>query len=134
VRIAAALLACAAALLAVVAIAGGEEEGATPARTATPAGTANAAAPARGLAVWTAQGCGSCHKFAAAGASGEIGPDLGASLRGMPADYIRESIVAPARAAAPGYATGMMPEDYARRIAPADLHALVEFIRSRTRD
>jgi hypothetical protein len=48
----------------------------------------------------------------------------------MPASYVRESIVAPAKAATAGYATGMMPEDYAARIPPAQLERLVEFIRS----
>src|SRR3954469_6864086 len=29
-----------------------------------------------GKAVWDANGCGSCHTLAAAGASGSVGPDL----------------------------------------------------------
>jgi hypothetical protein len=56
------------------------------------------------------------------------------SLKGMPAAYIRDSIVAPSQAAAAGFTTGMMPEDYSSRIPPAELEALVEFIRAGVRD
>lgn len=83
-----------------------------------------------GLAVWTAQGCGSCHTLAAANAKGVIGPDLGATLKGMPAAYIRTSIVDPNANAAPGWETGTMPEDYAKRISPGDLDLLVAFLRA----
>jgi mono/diheme cytochrome c family protein len=121
------VLACAAAAMAAAALAtGGEGERA-----------ASAPAPgaaAGGKAVWAEHGCGSCHTFAAASATATFGPDLAASLEGMPASYIRESIVAPSKVAAAGYATGMMPEDYAARIAPAELEQLVEFIRSGVRD
>ena len=80
-----------------------------------------------------ANGCGSCHTFAPASATGQIGPNLAATLKGMPASYIRESIIAPSKVAAAGYGTGMMPEDYAARIPPAELERLVEFIRSGVR-
>ena len=130
--IAAGALACAAAAMAVAALAagGGDEERAASA----PATQSTPAAARDGRAVWVANGCGSCHTFAPAGAKGEIGPDLAASLKGMPASYIRDSIVAPSKAAAAGFTTGMMPEDYASRIPPAELGALVEFIRSGVRD
>ena len=81
-----------------------------------------------------ANGCGSCHTFAPASATGQFGPNLAATLKGMPASYIRESIIAPSKVAAAGYGTGMMPEDYAARIPPAELERLVEFIRSGVRD
>jgi mono/diheme cytochrome c family protein len=83
-----------------------------------------------GLDVWAEQGCGSCHAFAAANAHGELGPDLDANLDGVPAAYIKESIVAPAKVAAPGYDAGMMPGDYASRIEPDDLDRLVSFLRA----
>jgi mono/diheme cytochrome c family protein len=107
----------------------GGRAGAMP--TATPAATVEHARD--GLAVWVAQGCGSCHTFAAANAHGDIGPDLGSSLTGAPASYIRESIVAPSAHAAPGYTTGMMPEDYASRIAPSELDRLVSFLQANAR-
>lgn len=88
------------------------------------------AAARDGLAVWAEQGCGSCHTLAAANAEGDIGPDLGATLKGMPAAYIRTSIVDPAANVAPGFGTGTMPEDYGSRISPGDLDLLVAFLRA----
>lgn len=88
------------------------------------------AAARDGRAVWAAQGCGSCHTLAAANAKGTIGPDLAATLKGMPLAYIRKSIVDPSANAAPGWSTGTMPEDYASRISPGDLDLLVAFLRA----
>jgi cytochrome c553 len=129
--VAAGVLACAAAAMAAVALSagGGEDERAA---VATPA--PEPAAVRDGKAVWAANGCGSCHTFAPASAKGQVGPNLSATLKGMPASYILESIVAPSKVAAAGYSTGMMPEDYAVRIPPAELQQLVEFIRSGVRD
>jgi mono/diheme cytochrome c family protein len=80
-----------------------------------------------GLKVWVAQGCGSCHTFAPAGATATIGPNLGLSLGGRSRDYIRESIVAP-NARVPGGGTSIMPADFAQRISKPELDALVKFI------
>jgi mono/diheme cytochrome c family protein len=128
--VAAGLLACAAAAMVVAAFASGDgDERAAP--TPAPAPTAATAAAAHdGEAVWVANGCGSCHMFEPAGARGQFGPNLAATLKGMPASYIRESIVNPSKVAAAGFSTGMMPEDYGARIAPADLARLVDFIRA----
>jgi mono/diheme cytochrome c family protein len=126
--VAAGLLVCAAAAMAVAALSSGgssDEPAATAAR-ATP----DPVVVRDGKAVWAQHGCGSCHAFAAAGARGEVGPNLSATLRGMPASYIRESIVEPSKVAAAGFATGMMPEDYGSRIPPRDLERLVRFISS----
>ena len=86
-----------------------------------------------GLDVWAEQGCGSCHTLAAANAHGFVGPDLASSLKGVPTSYIKESIVAPSKAAAAGYSVGAMPEDYASRINPEDLDRLVSFLRASAR-
>ena len=110
----------------------GDERAAAP-PTATPAAPPASGRTSGGLAVWAAQGCGSCHTLAAANAHGVIGPDLASSLKGVPASYIKESIVAPGKNAAAGYETGMMPEDYAARIAPEDLDALVAFLKANAR-
>jgi cytochrome c553 len=123
--VAAGALTCAAAAMAAAALAAGGGDGEERAASAP----APAAAAARdGRAVWAANGCGSCHAFAPANAHGRVGPDLAATLKGMPASYIRESIVAPSKAAAAGFSTGAMPEDYAARIPPAELDRLVDFI------
>jgi mono/diheme cytochrome c family protein len=110
---------------------GEDERAASPPATATPSATP--AANRDGLAVWTEHGCGSCHTLAAAGATGTFGPDLASSLKGMPASYIKESIVAPSATTAAGYSLGMMPEDYASRIPPDDLDRLVQFLRESAR-
>jgi cytochrome c oxidase subunit II len=89
--------------------AGGGEEGERAAPRAAMAATAGTATG--GGAVWVAQGCGSCHRLAAAGSTADFGPNLDATLRGATASHIRTSIVAPAAATAPGYSTGLMPED-----------------------
>jgi hypothetical protein len=131
--IAAGLLVCAAAAMAVAALAsgGGEEEATAPAvASATP----EPAAMRDGKALWVQHGCGSCHAFEAADARGQIGPNLSSTLKGVPDSYIEESIVAPSKVAAAGYGTGMMPEDYASRMTPAELDALVSFISSGVRD
>jgi mono/diheme cytochrome c family protein len=116
-------LVIAAVAMAVVAFTSGDDG--TPERAAAPVDDAR-----DGQTVWAEQGCGSCHALTAARSTGTFGPDLGQTLRGMPASYIKESIVAPSKVAAAGYSTGMMPEDYATRIAPDDLDALVSFLRA----
>jgi cytochrome c oxidase subunit 2 len=114
-------LAVAAAAMAAVAFTTGD--GDAP-QVATPA----PAADRSGLDVWVEHGCGGCHTLAAANAKGTLGPDLTATLKGMPAAYVEESIVAPGAAATAGYDAGMMPEDYASRIPPDDLDRLVTFL------
>jgi mono/diheme cytochrome c family protein len=108
------------ALLAVLALAGcgneDEERRAEPAPKGDP-----------GLKVWAAQGCGSCHSFAPAGAKATIGPNLAHSLGGRSRAYIRQSIVSP-NAKVYGGGTSIMPEGFAQRMSKAELDALVEFI------
>jgi mono/diheme cytochrome c family protein len=120
-------LVVAAAAMAAVAFTSGDD--AAPERAAAPASAPAVSERRSGQDVWTEQGCGSCHTLAAASATGTLGPDLEQSLRGMPASYVRESIVAPSKVAAAGYTAGMMPEDYGSRIAPGDLDRLVRFLR-----
>jgi len=129
--LAAAVLACSAVAMAGAALtADGEPERAQPVAAPEPAVAGDGDDHGDGKAVWAAQGCGSCHAFAAASATGQFGPDLAVSLEGMPDRYIRESIVEPSRVVAPGFSGGMMPEDYAARMSPAELARLVDFIRS----
>jgi mono/diheme cytochrome c family protein len=89
---------------------------------------ASPAAKDRGQAVWVAQGCGSCHSLEAGGSTSDIGPDLDETLKGKPDEYVHESIVAPNAKTAPGFEPGLMPEDYAERISPDDLRALVQWL------
>ena len=127
-------LVLAAAAMAILAFTTGDGDEPVAATTTTTTATQASGAQARaGLAVWVAQGCGSCHALAAANAHGELGPDLGSSLAGEPAASIRRSIVDPNAGAAADYEAGMMPVDYATRIAPGDLDRLVAFLRASAR-
>jgi cytochrome c553 len=81
-----------------------------------------------GLAVWVANGCGSCHTFAPARSSAPIGPDLMITLQGQSRAYIERAILAPDEGAPDNYGIGGMPEDFATRISPPDLQRLVDFI------
>src|SRR5689334_13803888 len=109
-------LACAGAAMTIAAFAGG--------------GSAKVPAkPTRdGLHVWIANGCGGCHTFKPAGSDAPIGPDIGRSLRGRDRDYVVRAIVLPNADVTPNYGSGIMPEDFAERIAPDDLNRLVDFI------
>ena len=114
-------LACAGAAMTIAAFAGGGQaapQAAPPPRTD------------RGAAVFAMQGCGGCHTFKPANATGGVGPDLALSLTGKPRDYVMRAIVLPDDDVSQGYATGMMPPDFAQRIAPKDLEALVSFVMS----
>ena len=109
-------LACAGAAMTIAAFAGGGSAAPTP----TPATD-------RGLNVWIANGCGGCHALEKANSDGPIGPNLTLALRGESKDFIMRSIVLPGADVAPGYGD-LMPDDYARRISPGDLRALVDFL------
>jgi cytochrome c551/c552 len=77
-----------------------------------PAATGNAAA---GKQLFAANGCGSCHTYAPAGATAKVGPDLAhlpadAQKAGKPlVAYIHESIKDPTAYTVPGFPAGVMP-------------------------
>ncbi|HEX6026537.1 MAG TPA: c-type cytochrome [Solirubrobacter sp.] len=119
-------LACAGAAMTIAAFAGGGSDP-QPAPAGAPARARAQAAP-DGLTVFIQQGCGSCHKFDPANSNSPIGPDLTLSLHGKSRDYVIESIVLPNAQGASGYEIGAMPEDFAQRISPQELDALVEFL------
>lgn len=76
----------------------------------TPTTTAEEPAdPEAGKELFADNGCGSCHTFSAAGATGTIGPNLDESPGGKDPDYIRNSIVDPNAEAAEGFPMGVMP-------------------------
>ena len=85
-----------------------------------------------GKAVWDANGCGSCHTLAAAGASGTVGPDLDTALAGdagstpLP-DFVKESIVDPEKVIASGFSGGIMPTTFSS-LSDTDLNNLVALI------
>jgi cytochrome c551/c552 len=82
-----------------------------------------------GEQVFVANGCGSCHTFAAAGTNGTTGPDLNEYL--APDDNaagIEEMIVDPEAEIAEGYSGGIMPHSYGESIPKEELEQLVQFL------
>jgi cytochrome c oxidase subunit II len=89
---------------------------------------------APGLAVFQQNGCGSCHTFTPAGASGKVGPDLddlktlaAKANRGTLEQFIHESIVDPAAYIAPGY-SDLMPHIFGTQIPANELTQLVQYL------
>jgi cytochrome c oxidase subunit 2 len=82
---------------------------------------------AQGKTLFTQQ-CGTCHRLADAGTTGEVGPDLDKVLPGKSADFIRESIVNPNAEIAPGYRPGVMPQDFKDKLSSQQLDSLVEYL------
>jgi cytochrome c oxidase subunit II len=86
-----------------------------------------------GKAVFTANGCDSCHTFKPAGATAKIGPDLDklqqeAQRAGQPLDqFIRQSIVDPNAYVEPGFPKNIMPGTFAS-LPKAQLDALVSYL------
>ena len=87
-----------------------------------------------GAAVFASAGCGGCHTFTPAGTNGEIGPNLddlaGAATKAGqdPEAFVRESIVNPNAALAPGYAAGVMPGSFSKSLSPEEIDALVTYL------
>jgi mono/diheme cytochrome c family protein len=102
-------------------------------QTAT-TGTTTAEEPAgdaaAGRAVFEGQGCGSCHTFAPAGATGTVGPNLDEVLAGKDAAFINESIVDPNAEVASGFSAGVMPQNYGDQLSQQQLNDLVAFLQS----
>lgn len=83
--------------------------------------------PAVGEAAFASAGCGSCHTFAAAGASGTVGPNLDESLQGQDAEYVRRSILEPDAEVAEGYQAGIMPS-FEGQLSEEQVDGLVAFL------
>lgn len=87
------------------------------------------AASSPGAQLFTSTGCGSCHTLAAAGSTGETGPNLGESL--APDDNtagIEEMILHPNEEVVEGYPPNVMPQNYGETLSPAQVHELTEFL------
>jgi cbb3-type cytochrome c oxidase subunit III len=81
-----------------------------------------------GAQLFSGQGCSSCHTLKAAGSSATIGPNLDQVLKGKDAGFIQKSIVDPNAEIATGFGKGVMPQDYGKKLKPAELKQLVAFI------
>ncbi|HEY6399744.1 MAG TPA: c-type cytochrome [Solirubrobacteraceae bacterium] len=86
-------------------------------------------------------GCGGCHVLAAAGSSGNVGPNLDTRLRTDCASAaskpirgaslqqcIRTAIVKPYAYLPSGYAAGIMPANFGQKLTPSEITALVNFL------
>jgi cytochrome c oxidase subunit 2 len=86
-----------------------------------------------GAAVFQSAGCAGCHTFAAAGSSGNTGPDLdnlqpAAQQAGQPLQaFVHQSIVAPNAHIAKGYQPNIMPGTFSS-LPKSQLAQLVQFI------
>jgi cytochrome c oxidase subunit II len=104
-------------------------------KVVSPTGPVNGTLPtaakgdaAAGKKVFADTGCGSCHTFAPAGASGMIGPNLDEVLKGKSADFIKESIVNPNAEIAPGFQPDVMPPGYGSQLTSKQIADLVAFL------
>ena len=82
-----------------------------------------------GAQVFASNGCGSCHTFKAANATGTIGPDLNEYL--APDDDaagVEEMIVKPNAEIAEGFSANVMPQNYGQTIPNEELEELVKFL------
>ena len=121
-------IAVAAATFAVITAVDGDDERegagqtAAAARTEAPPATARAS----GRELFFQMGCGSCHRFADAGSTGEIGPDLDERLAAHDRESLRSIILDP-----PGSGVGMfsvMPDNFGERMNSEALDALVAYL------
>jgi cytochrome c2 len=86
---------------------------------------------ARGKGVFLSAGCGACHTYAAAGTKATVGPNLDTSLSGRSSAFVRESILEPNAAIAPGYEKGVMPTTYPSQLTTRQIADLVAFLLKR---
>jgi mono/diheme cytochrome c family protein len=108
------------------------------------AGAVTGSTAAAGKQVFTGPGgCGSCHTLAAAGTTGTVGPNLDTRLRSdcaLPAsktargatlaECIHTAIINPYKYLPSGYGANVMPNDFATKLKPNEITALVNFLSS----
>lgn len=93
-----------------------------------------------GKAIFTANGCASCHTLSDAAATGTVGPNLntlkssaakfGKQLHETPQQYVEQSIKDPNAFVVPGYQKGIMPGNFGSALEPAQITALVKYLLS----
>ena len=91
-------------------------------------GGGTAAPAADGKPLFTSAGCAACHTLADAGATGTTGPDLGKVLVGKDPNFIKTSIVDPNAFVEKGYQGGIMPQNFAQSLTPAQIDAIVKYL------
>lgn len=87
--------------------------------------------PDAGKQIFTATAqppCSGCHTLSAAGATGQVGPNLDDVLKGKSADFIHQSIIDPNAVIASGFTAGVMPQTYGDQLSEQQLADLVAFL------
>jgi mono/diheme cytochrome c family protein len=82
-----------------------------------------------GAQLFASTGCGSCHTLAAAGSTGETGPNLNEFL--APDDDtqgVEVMIVEPDSELAEGYPANVMPQNYGQTLSGTEVKQLAEFL------
>jgi len=113
--------ACAAAAVAFAVVALTTDGGGRAPSGRAPALPAAAAGPVDGRAVFSRLGCGSCHRLAAAGSIGPIGPDLDERLPSHTRESLTAAILRPPAGSA-------MPQGFGARMDKAEFDALLDFL------
>jgi cytochrome c oxidase subunit 2 len=112
--------------------------------TSSSSSSSSSTSAAAGQAAFTGSaGCSGCHTLAAASATGTVGPNLDVRLRtdcANPASQkirgttlkqcIETAITKPYAYLPTGYSAGIMPSNFAQRLPPDQIQALVNFLAS----
>ncbi|MGO9886859.1 MAG: cytochrome c oxidase subunit II [Solirubrobacteraceae bacterium] len=118
--------------------------GSSSAPSTSSSSSSSSTSAAAGQAVFTGSaGCSGCHTLAAASATGTVGPNLDVRLRtdcANPAsqkirgttlkECIETAITKPYAYLPTGYSAGIMPSNFAQRLTPDQIQALVNFLSS----
>jgi len=86
------------------------------------------AVAADGEQIFADQGCASCHTFAAAGASGTIGPNLDQVVPKLSPEELDTSIVDPGAEVAKGFPDGTMPTTFGDALSEKQLATLEKYL------
>jgi cytochrome c oxidase subunit 2 len=122
----------------------GSGSGSSAPSTSSSSSSSSGTSAAAGQAVFTGSaGCSGCHTLAAASATGTVGPNLDVRLRtdcANPASEkirgttlkqcIETAITKPYAYLPTGYSAGIMPSNFAQRLTPEQIQALVNFLSS----
>jgi cytochrome c oxidase subunit II len=95
---------------------------------------------AAGRQLFTDTGCNACHTLADAGSTATVGPELddlaaqaakyGKQEGQTPTEYVNAAIEDPSAFVVPSFQDGLMPDDYAGQLSPAEIDTLVEYLLS----
>jgi len=111
-----------------------KRQGAASSTTASSGGGSTTATKPDGKKLFasTELACSSCHTLADAKATGTTGPDLDKVLASASLADIKQDIASPNAEIAAGYQAGIMPQDFAKRLTPAELTALATYLKTVT--